>query len=211
MLPRERLSAATVAPRHHESGRVGSRGPQDPPTEPSAHAVVSRSVVNPLVMPVVGLVALRIATSWNWINGAFFGADKKISSAFLDGSFLKSRIGGPTGFAHTAVSPGIRHFLIHTVAVHAELFAWVIFLGEAVAAISLLLGLFTRIGGLVAVLSAVANLLAAGGGGADTIGQNYLLLVLGIVFCVVGAGRWFGIDGWLQARYPTTRWLRIVG
>ncbi|WP_217493802.1 TQO small subunit DoxD [Humibacillus sp. DSM 29435] len=81
---------------------------------------------------------------------------------------------------------------------------------EAAAGISLPLGLLTRIGGLVAALSALANLLAAAGGGADSIGQNYLLLILGVLFIITAPGRRFGLDGLLLRRYTNMRWLRLV-
>jgi uncharacterized membrane protein YphA (DoxX/SURF4 family) len=159
----------------------------------------------------VALSALRIVTAWNWINGAFFGTDQKVGGYFLSGKFLVARIEGPHGFAATALYSGIGHFIGTSVAANAPFWAWIIFLGEAVAAISLLLGLFTRVGASAAILSALANILAAGGGGADTLGQNYLLLVLGIVFLVIGAGRFLGVDGWLQQRYPSATWLRVLG
>lgn len=163
------------------------------------------------VAPIVALTALRIVTAWNWINGAFLGHDMKVGGYFLSGKFLVARIEGPTGFAATALYPGIGHLIGTTMVANAQLWAWIIFLGEAVAAVSLLFGVLTRVGGAAAILSALANILAAAGNGADTIGQNYLLLMLGLVFLVLGAGRWFGIDGWLQRRYPHARWLRILG
>jgi len=179
----------------------------------SARSTVQRTEGNVrfTIAPAVALVALRIASSWNWINGAFLGHDQKVGIYFLSGKFLVARIEGPGGFAHSAVYPSIGHWVGTSVVHDAVFFAWVIFLGEAVAGISLLLGLFTRVGGLAAVLSAIANLIAAGGNGADTLGQNYLLLLLGVIFIVVGAGRWFGVDAWLQRRYPNARWLRLVG
>lgn len=163
------------------------------------------------VAPVVALAALRIVTAWNWINGAFFGTDQKVGAYFLSGKFLVARIDGHHGFKAMALCPGIGHFIGTGIASNAQFWAWIIFLGEAVVAISLLLGLFTRVGSAAAILSALANILAAAGNGADTIGQNYLLLMLGIVFLLLGSGRWFGLDGWLQARYPNARWLRILG
>ncbi|MGC8634851.1 MAG: TQO small subunit DoxD [Candidatus Limnocylindrales bacterium] len=163
------------------------------------------------IAPVAALAALRIVTAWNWINGAFFGTDAKMGGYFLSGKFLVARIEGPKGFASTALYPWIGNFIGSGVAHNAALWAWIIFLGEAVAALSLLLGLFTRVGSAAAILSALANLFAAAGNGADTIGQNYLLLMLGIVFFLVGPGRWFGLDGWLQARYPRAEWLRVLG
>jgi uncharacterized membrane protein YphA (DoxX/SURF4 family) len=167
-------------------------------------------VNNGPVGAVVALVALRILTSWPWVNGAFFGADSKVGSYFLSGAFLKARISGPMGFAAHSLYPSIGHFVATTIYDNASFWAWIIFLGEATAGILLLLGLLTRIGGLIAALSALANLLAAAGGGADTIGQNYLLLVLGLLFIFTAPGRRFGLDGLILQRFPNVRWLRLL-
>lgn len=157
----------------------------------------------------VALVTLRIASSWSWINGAFFGKDKKIAPDFLSGAGVTSRVESFFGKSG-ALYPWIAHFLNTTVVNNAAFFAWLIFAGELVAGICLLLGLFTRLGGLAATLSAVLNLMAAAGGGGDSIGQNYLLLLLGLIFLIVPAGRYIGLDGVLQRR-SKARILRILG
>ena len=157
----------------------------------------------------VALVTLRIAGSWNWINGAFFGKDKKIAPDFLSGAGVTSRVESFFGKSG-ALYPSIADFLNTTVVNNAAFFGWLILAGELVAGICLLLGLFTRLGGLAATLSAVLNFMAAAGGGGDSIGQNYLLLLLGLIFMVVPAGRYIGLDGVLQRR-SNARILRILG
>ncbi|MFV4847146.1 TQO small subunit DoxD [Edwardsiella tarda] len=157
----------------------------------------------------LALSVLRIAGSWNWINGAFFGADAKSSLAWLSGSGLVERIGGAGGFAAKAMYPWVGDIITQDIATHPTFWAFFIFLAYAVPGISLCLGLFTRVGGLVAILASLMNLLAAAGNGADTIGQNVLLLLIGALCMLTGAGRAYGIDGWLLAHY-SARWLRIV-
>lgn len=44
--------------------------------------------------------------------------------------------------------------------------------GDLAIGISLSLGLFTRLGGTLAIVRAVTNILVAGGAGADTVGFN---------------------------------------
>lgn len=161
------------------------------------------------VTALVALVALRIMTSWNWLNGAFFGTDAKVNPEWLNGDGLVKRIGGPGGFAEKALYPWIGDFIRNDIASTPALWAWLIFLGYAFAGLSLLFGFLTRLGGLVAVLCALMNLLGAGGNGADTIGQNGLLLVLGATFMLTGAGRVYGVDRWLLERFPMP-WLRFV-
>lgn len=157
----------------------------------------------------VGLVALRIVTSWSWLSGALLGTDAKLRPDFLGGNGVITRVHGFFG-TKGALYPWIADFLNGTVVSHAAFFGWLIMAGELVAGICLLLGLFTRLGGLAAVLSAVMNLMAASGGGGDSIGQNYLLLTLGIIFMVVPVGRVLGLDAVLQRRSPA-KLLRILG
>ncbi len=156
----------------------------------------------------MGLVGLRIVTSWNWLNGAFLGKDRKIAPDFLNGGGVTSRVNG--FFSTHALYPWIGHFMTSTVNAHAALFGWLIFLGEAVAGICLLLGLLTRLGAVAAILSAIMDLMAAAGGGGGSIGQNYLLLALGLVFLIVPVGRFLGLDGVLQHRSRARIW-RILG
>jgi uncharacterized membrane protein YphA (DoxX/SURF4 family) len=76
--------------------------------------------------------------------------------------------------------------------------------------VSLLLGLFTRLGGFFAIVQAVTNALVAGGNGADTIGHNYMLALVGLVVLLSAAGRTYGLDGLLIARFPNSRFLRLI-
>ncbi len=159
------------------------------------------------VTAMVAIVALRIMSSWNWINGAFFGTDAKVDAHWLSGEGLIERIGGDHGFGTMALYDWMGNFINHDMTLAPAFWAWFIFLAYAWAGISLLFGFLTRLGGLVAILAALMNLLGAGGNGADTIGQNGLLLILGAIFMLVGAGRIYGIDRWLLKK-TDARWLR---
>ena len=180
------------------------------PTSPTSTAhPASPSDLHRLAMwSLVGLVGLRIVTSWNWLNGAFLGKDRKIAPDFLGGHGVTTRVDG--FFSSHALYPWIGHFMTSTVNSNAAAFGMLIFLGEAVAGVCLLLGLFTRLGAIAAILSAIMNIMAAAGGGGDNIGQNYLLLALGLVFLVVPVGRFLGLDAVLQRRSDARIW-RILG
>jgi len=157
------------------------------------------------------LAILRVLSSYSWLNGALVGKDAKFNPEFLDGSGLAMRILDPLkGFAHTALTEGVSHFLTNTVVPHAAVFAWLIALGELCVGVSLLLGLFTRVGGFFAIVQAVTNILVAGGNGADTIGHNYMLALVGLVVLLSAAGRTYGLDGLLIARFPNSRFLRFI-
>lgn len=89
-------------------------------------------------------------------------------------------------------------------------FAWIIFLTELLVGLSLLTGTFTRLGGTVGVLMAL-NL---GIGLLEVPGEwpwSYVMLAMWQgTFVVAGAGRLWGVDGWLQERMtavPLLKWL----
>lgn len=164
--------------------------------------------MNPSIA-IISIAALRIMTSWNWINGAFFGTDSKASPDWLSGEGLLERISGPDGFAAKALYPFVGDFIRDIMTQNPCFWAWFIFLVYAIAGISLFLGLFTRLGGLVAILAGIMNILAAGGNGADTIGQNALLLILGAIFMITGAGRFMGLDQLLLTKCHV-RWLKYL-
>ncbi|OIK15152.1 hypothetical protein BIV60_10215 [Bacillus sp. MUM 116] len=161
-----------------------------------------------VISAITALAILRILNSYNWLNGAFVGKDSKFAPDFLSGAGLASRING--GFVHTAINSGVASFLTDTVVPHASIFAWMLALGEACVGFSLLLGLFTRVGGFFAFTQGLVNILVVFGGGADTIGQNYLLMVLGLIFILTSPGRVFGLDGLLLKKFPNFRILKYL-
>lgn len=99
-------------------------------------------------------------------------------------------------------------FVASVVIPNFTLFAWILFLTELMVGLSLLSGTLTRLGGLIGLLMAI-NL---GIGLLEVPGEwpwSYVMLAMWQgTFVVTGAGRVFGIDGWLRKRYPGNRWLR---
>ncbi len=178
---------------------------ETPAQIPATHA---RLPVPTMLSAAVALALVRLLSSYIWLNGAFIGPDAKFAPDFLAGQGLASRITG--GFVHTALTSGIASWLTSTVVPHASLFAWLLALGEAAVGISMLLGLFTRLGSVLAIAQAIVNILVVGGAGADTIGQNYLLIILSLAFIAAAAGRTYGIDGILIRRFPNSRFLRLL-
>ncbi len=79
-------------------------------------------------------------------------------------------------------------------------FGWVVFLMEAFVAVSLILGLFTRLGGLAALIQGLNlyfGVTAAPGEWYWTYGMLY---TLGLIFLAIPAGRVLGLDAWLRPR-----------
>lgn len=92
-------------------------------------------------------------------------------------------------------------FISTVVIPNFTLFAWIIFLSEFLVGLSLLTGMFTRLGGLVGLLMAI-NL---GIGLLEVPGEwpwSYVMLAMWQgTFVVTAAGRTLGVDGWLRPRY----------
>lgn len=154
------------------------------------------------------VVFLRMMSSLAWLDSAFVGKDAKFSATFLSGAGLADSI--TQKFIHTALTSGVANVLQNVVLPHAATFAWLIALGDLAIGLSLSLGLFTRLGGALAIARALTNILVAGGAGPDTIGFNAMLIVAGAICIATRAGRRYGIDGVLLARWPSTAFLRLV-
>ena len=88
---------------------------------------------------------------------------------------------------------------------NGELFADLTALGETAVGVGLLLGIATR------PISALGLFIMANYGlanfwtGFSQQGFHALLVLCMLAFTVAGAGRTWGVDGWLQRRYPN-RW-----
>jgi len=79
-------------------------------------------------------------------------------------------------------------------------FGWIVFFMEAFVAVSLILGLFTRLGGLAALvqgLNLYFGVTAAPGEWYWTYGMLY---TLGLIFLAIPTGRTLGLDAWLRPR-----------
>lgn len=155
-----------------------------------------------------GIVALRIGASLAWLDSALVGKDAKFAPSFLSGAGLSERI--TSTFVHTALTPQLSDVLRSVVVPSAHTFAVLIALGDLAVGLSLALGFLTRIGGLLAIARAATNILIVGGAGVDTIGFNAMLILAGAIATVVGAGRRFGVDAWLLARFPDSTLVRIL-
>jgi len=83
-------------------------------------------------------------------------------------------------------------------------FGWVVFLMEAFVAVSMIFGLFTRLGGLAALvqgLNLYFGVTAAPGEWYWTYGMLY---TLGLVFLAIPAGRFLGLDALLRPRLQSS-------
>lgn len=98
-------------------------------------------------------------------------------------------------------------FVQHVVIPNFAIFAWLIFLAELLAGLSLLTGTLTRLGVALGLLMSI-NL---GLGLLDVPGEwpwSYIMLAMWHgVFLIAAPGRLWGVDAWLRARWPASRTL----
>ena len=160
---------------------------------------------------------MRMASHWTYAGwftilrlyaGAFWivhGISKFLgSAAYMPPSgympqIVQKAIMSQTGFYHD--------FLLNVVTPNVNLFAELVRLGETLAGISLLLGVFTRFGGLVGCFLAL-NYMAINGefAGWTTIGSlDAVAFVISFLMLVVPAGRVAGVDTLLVRRPPARK------
>jgi uncharacterized membrane protein YphA (DoxX/SURF4 family) len=77
---------------------------------------------------------------------------------------------------------------------------WLIFLMEAFVAVSLILGLFTRLGGLVGLLQALNLFFGVSLVPGEWYWSYLMLAILSLIFLAVPTGRSLGLDAWLRPR-----------
>lgn len=103
-------------------------------------------------------------------------------------------------------------FLVDTVVAHPALFANLTALGETAVGVGLILGLATRPVALVGLFIMANYGLANFWTGFSQQGFHALLVLSMLAFVAAGAGRVWGLDGWLRERRPNS-WLsgRLLG
>jgi len=99
-----------------------------------------------------------------------------------------------------AAVPGQSHFAKDVVLPHFGFFAPQVYLGEVFVAVSLMLGVFTRLGGAVGALMAANLWLGLYRSPAEWPWTYFFLLLLNGTFAVHRAGRFLGVDALLAAR-----------
>lgn len=137
------------------------------------------------------LAALRIYTGAFWF---VHGAQKIMSGDFAGPSGGMARI--VTEFV--PMTTGVyRDFLSGVVLTHATLFGQLVQWGETLAGLSLMLGLLTRVGGIVGAFLALNYWIAKGHYSVPAAITEFesLAVVLSLLNVVLPTGRVFGLDG----------------
>lgn len=82
-------------------------------------------------------------------------------------------------------------------------FGWLLWAMEAFVAVTLILGLFTRLGGIAALVQALNLLIGIGFAPIEWEWTYGMLSLLGLVFISVPAGRSLGLDAFIRPRLQT--------
>jgi uncharacterized membrane protein YphA (DoxX/SURF4 family) len=100
-------------------------------------------------------------------------------------------------------APGFyQSFLQQVVIPQATLFSYLIMTGELIAGICLLLGLFTRVGAVIAMFLFLNYLFSKGRWFWSPDSEDAAVFFSALVCCIGAAGRVFGIDSYLARRWP---------
>lgn len=152
--------------------------------------------------PAKTIAVVRMATAVFFL---LFGEYKVFGSEFAHGGFQEYLRGYLDG---TAVSL-YRPILGRVVLPHAVFFGYAVGAVELFIGISLLLGIFVRLGSVLGILHMISLTLATwwypGHGvpvwryfGAEL--DHLPMLLLFVIFCAADAGRVWGLDGWRSRR-----------
>jgi len=79
-------------------------------------------------------------------------------------------------------------------------FGWIVWLMEAFVAVTLIFGLFTRLGGLAALVQGINLYIGVTAAPFEWYWTYGMLYTLGLVFLAVPTGRTLGLDAWLRPR-----------
>jgi len=93
-----------------------------------------------------------------------------------------------------------KQFLVNIAIPHAPVFSFLVTWGEIIVGFLLMIGLATRMAGMIAIFMHVNYHLASSWlGGASAFINIYAILITGVIVAS-SAGRIWGIDGWLAKR-----------
>ena len=95
-----------------------------------------------------------------------------------------------------------RAFTEHVVIPHAHLFSVLVMIGELVAGLSLLFGVATRVGAVIAMMLFLNYMLAKGRMFWSPDSEDAAVFFSALVVCLAAAGRTLGVDALLHRRWP---------
>lgn len=148
------------------------------------------------------LAVLRIFTGVFWLS---HGVPKLLNPQFFGASGIMA---GMLREANSGSSGPYTNFIAHVVLPNADLFSHLVAWGETLTGLSLLLGLFTRVGGFFGVFLPLNYLLMRGSNLNLTSigGLESAAMALGFISLVLPTGLVWGLDG----KLPVSRGRRAT-
>jgi uncharacterized membrane protein YphA (DoxX/SURF4 family) len=119
-----------------------------------------------------------------------------------DTPFSTEMLGFLRGVATRRASVPYLHFVQQVVIPHSTLFSYLVMTGEAVAALSLLAGMMTRVGATVAMFLFLNYMLAKGRMFWSPDSEDAAVFFIAFVVFLGRAGRAWGVDAYLAKRWP---------
>lgn len=148
-----------------------------------------------LTGPLLGLVRIAIGYLWftqtQWKQPPSFGCGADGQSGLCDWigkEIANPRFGWYASFLSNIVQPNL------------GVFGWFIYLGELVTALLLILGLLTRLGGLLGFVQGLNLLIGLWAVPNEWYWTYVMLALINLTLALTAAGRWIGLDALLHPR-----------
>ncbi len=140
-----------------------------------------------------GLAVIRVFTGYLWYTQLSWKTPWTTAGAHaLHGYIItESKFAG--------IAP-YRGFISQVILPHFTLVSYLTYFTEMALAISLIFGVFTRLGGLVGALWAVQLYLGLAIAPGEWYWTYGMLILINAVAWVAATGRWWGVDQWLRPR-----------
>lgn len=120
----------------------------------------------------------------------------------LDWDFTPSLVGFLEGVALSKGHPFYQEFVRQVVLPNAPLFGWLVTWGELAVGVLLLVGLWSRLSAVVALLLAVNYMFAKGAWFWTPSSNDAAFAVIALALMVGAPGRTLGLDAFLARRWP---------
>ena len=166
---------------------------------PKAERAAIDTPLNQFTGSLLGLVRIAIGGMWFqqtlWKRPPDFGCGPDRASGLCD--WVGREIAQPK-FAW------YKTFLVTYVQPNLDTLGWFIYLGELTTAVLLVLGLLTRVGGLLGAVQGVNLTIGLWGVEHEWYWTYIFLTLLNLTLALTAAGRWLGLDALIHPRAAAT-------
>jgi thiosulfate dehydrogenase (quinone) large subunit len=155
----------------------------------------------------IGMIASRLIYGYLWYTQLLWKLPPQFGcpADFAVSTGLRERTSGLCDWVGLMVIYSklpIQADLVNSLVVpNMAIVGWLVWLMEAFVAVSLILGLFTRLGGLAALVQGLNLLIGIGFAPIEWEWTYGMLSVLGLVFLAIPTGRIWGLDALLRPRW----------